>query len=267
MDMRFDDVFFGVQEERRERSISIPGSLTVINPCTGEQLTATGTTSLTIEVSRNGRVEVSEEFRGRTGVGRDAYKVELEGEGRFPQTAASYHLTNVRGKWEGQGRNRDFTTRGQSEVFATPDGRTPTGDVTTFDSTKCDGKPMAGTGGSVSISDTVCSAGTPCNFTVARVGGTGTAMVTYQTANGTAFGFSSCPATPSPVQDFVAATGTVAVPANGTSQITITTCVNVLGESAETFSVLISSVTPGTIIVDGIGVGVIAASPPPPGPD
>jgi hypothetical protein len=139
-----------------EKTIRFASSITVTNPCTGEQLTATGTTKLTIEVSRNGRVEVSEEFQGRAGVGRDAYRVELEGEGRFPQTAASYHLTNLRGKWEGQGRNKDFVTRGQSDVFATPDGRTPTSDVTTFDSTKCEGKPAA-PGGVFGLTVTVTS--------------------------------------------------------------------------------------------------------------
>jgi hypothetical protein len=104
-----------------EKSISFTGTLVVTNPCTGELLTATGTSRLTIEVSRSGRVEVTEKFRGRAG----AYRVELEGKARSEVTAGVYLLNNVRSEWEGP---TEFTTRGRSLVFATVDGLTPTGD-------------------------------------------------------------------------------------------------------------------------------------------
>jgi hypothetical protein len=119
-----------------------------------------------------------------------------------------------------------------------------------------------GTGGSISIGNTSCNAGSDCVFTVTQSGGTATATVSYQTVNGSAFGLGACPTIPNVNHDFVAASSSVSVPANGTGTITITTC-NSGSATAENFTVLLTGTTSGTI-TGNTGTGTINTSGPVP---
>ncbi len=122
-----------------------------------------------------------------------------------------------------------------------------------------------GVGGSISINDATCAAGSACTFTVTQTGGTTTATVSYQTVNDVAQGTGACPSPASAGQDFVVSSGTVIVAASGTATILITTCANEGTETSEAFSVNLTGTTAGTI-VDGSGAGTITAAGPTPTP-
>jgi hypothetical protein len=117
--------------------------------------------------------------------------------------------------------------------------------------------PTAQPGGSISIGDAACTAGSACRFTVTQSGGSGDVTVTYSTADATAAGVASCRDEATSTQDYVTAAGSVTVPRNGTRTISIATCGNTRTEAAETFSVNLTSATGGATIVDGQGVGTI----------
>ena len=82
--------------------------------------------------------------------------------------------------------------------------------------------------------------------------------VSFQTVNGTAMGTGACPAPATATQDFRTSAGTVTVGPNSTVNIPVITCANATGEVTETFSVILTGTTGGTITVSQ-GVGTIAA--------
>jgi hypothetical protein len=114
------------------------------------------------------------------------------------------------------------------------------------------------TAGSITISDTTCVEGATCSFTVTQTGGTASATVTYSTGNGTASGGLACTTGIRP-PDFIQVTGgTVVVPANGSMPITVGTCTAPGSQLSETFLVVLSTTTSGTIS-DSSGQATISA--------
>ena len=98
--------------------------------------------------------------------------------------------------------------------------------------------------GSLAIGNASCAEGAICSFTVTQTGGTATANVTYSTGSGTATGGAACTAG----VDFIQVIGgTVAVPVNGSANISIGTCVDALIDPNETFFVVLSPTSSGAI--------------------
>ena len=114
------------------------------------------------------------------------------------------------------------------------------------------------TAGSITISDTTCTEGTACSFTVTQTGGTAPATVTYSTGNGSATGGVSCTVGVRPPDFMQVTAGTVVVPANGTMPISVGTCTGAGVQPSDTFFVILSTTTSGTI-ADSSGQATISA--------
>jgi hypothetical protein len=112
------------------QSISFPGSIFTVDPCTGHDVVAEGTTTLWIETKPHHRVVVRERFEGTS---HDGHHVVYTGKGTFSQPATSYDI-KMKGKWVGP---TTFASRGVDRVFADTSGTQPTGDSIQSLENKC----------------------------------------------------------------------------------------------------------------------------------
>ena len=107
--------------------------------------------------------------------------------------------------------------------------------------------------GEIRIGDATCREGQACVFTITQRRGTGTANVTFTTEDRTAIGGAACG---TPGIDYVIQSGTVAVGAAGSAQISIQTCTDNLSGPNERFRVRLTGTSSGEI-EDAVGRGVI----------
>ncbi len=101
-------------------TVSFPGKITTLDPCTHQSVTVQGTTTLSVTKTRRG-VTVREHFMGWN----DAYDVFYRGEARF-RSASNHYDVPVSGEWEGP--KFVFQSKGTDRIDATNNGLKPTGD-------------------------------------------------------------------------------------------------------------------------------------------
>jgi hypothetical protein len=112
------------------QTLSFQGNVPVQDPCNGQRVRTTGTTTLTISRHAPGGVLVEEQYEG-SGAG---YSVRFSGRKAFDQAAAFYDIP-IRGEWKGPDGTR-FETYAIDRILTGPDGA-PTGDAFQSSNSRC----------------------------------------------------------------------------------------------------------------------------------